>query len=248
VSGSGDYVVSIGLAIDHEPVLGAVYAPARDVLYAGAVGLGVTRNGEPAGFSARPVTEAVVAVSDTEHRRELRDSGLSGLTPSGSIAYKLARVAAGEADATFTINPRSEWDVAAGHALVRAAGGDFTTRDGVPIPYNQPSPRVRRGTLGGRPDVVAWLRGELDRLGVPETQLYLGADDAVFGLLGPQDAETLRGHAHLHVRHAGGRIESLVTLEPGEDGAGWRVTRAEGPQNRLSLLVRDLQREYGALS
>jgi len=41
----------------------------------------------------------------------------------GSVAYKLARVAAGLADATWTLNPKSEWDVAAGVALVEAAGG-----------------------------------------------------------------------------------------------------------------------------
>ncbi|WP_045233339.1 3'(2'),5'-bisphosphate nucleotidase CysQ family protein [Deinococcus pimensis] len=245
VSGTGDYVVSIGLAVDHEPVLGAVYAPARDVMYAGYVGAGVTRNGEPAGFSARPVAEAIVTVSDTEHTRELHAYDLPNLNPSGSIAYKLARIAAGEADATFTINPRSEWDIAAGHALVRAAGGDYTTRDGARIAYNQPRPRVRRGTLGGRPDVVAWLRGELARLAVPEQQQCLREGDAVYAMLGEEDARALRGHEHLHARHAGGRIEALVALA--REGGTWRVTRAEGRQAALSILVKDLQREYGAL-
>ena len=47
----------------------------------------------------------------------------------GSVAYKLALVAAGLADATWTLVPKNEWDVAAGAALVAAAGGEVWTLD-----------------------------------------------------------------------------------------------------------------------
>jgi len=62
--------------------------------------------------------------------------------PVGSIAYRLACVAAGFADATWTLDPRHEWDVAAGAALVLAAHGDVKTLDGNPLEFNRPIPCV----------------------------------------------------------------------------------------------------------
>jgi myo-inositol-1(or 4)-monophosphatase len=60
----------------------------------------------------------------------------------GSIAYRLAQVAAGYADATCTFEPRSEWDVAGGVALVHAAGGTVQMLDGSPVLFNKEVPRV----------------------------------------------------------------------------------------------------------
>ena len=245
VKGSPDYVVSIGLAVEGEPVLGVVYAPEPGDLYSGVVGEGVWKNGEPVGFSPRPLDQAIIAVSDTEYERELSASGLTHLQPSGSIAYKLARIAAGEADATFTINPRSEWDIAAGMALVRAAGGTVTRRSGSRIPLNATRPRIRRGLIGGRGDVVAWLADELKRLHIPEQQLFLRSGDSAWATLPEAEQANLRGHPHLHVRHAGGAVEALVTLE--RRGGGWEITRAEGRESPLRTLVHDLQRAYGRL-
>jgi myo-inositol-1(or 4)-monophosphatase len=58
----------------------------------------------------------------------------------GSVAYKLARVAAGMADATCTLVPKHEWDVAAGVALVLSAGGEVETLEGVPPEFNRCDP------------------------------------------------------------------------------------------------------------
>jgi myo-inositol-1(or 4)-monophosphatase len=55
----------------------------------------------------------------------------------GSVAYKLARVAAGLADATWTLVPKNEWDVAAGAALVMAGGGSVRTLDGSEPVFNR---------------------------------------------------------------------------------------------------------------
>ena len=56
--------------------------------------------------------------------------------PVGSVAYKFGLVAAGKAEATFTPRPRSEWDIAAGVAIVNAAGGRCTDRIGNPFKFN----------------------------------------------------------------------------------------------------------------
>jgi myo-inositol-1(or 4)-monophosphatase len=60
----------------------------------------------------------------------------------GSIAYKLARVAAGLSDATWSRGPKSEWDICAGTLLVQEAGGRIGNLDDTPIRFNRPFPKV----------------------------------------------------------------------------------------------------------
>ena len=64
------------------------------------------------------------------------------MSPTGSVAYKLAMVAAGKADATFTRSPKSEWDVASGAALIAEAGGTMTDIEGKPVRFNRPSVKL----------------------------------------------------------------------------------------------------------
>ena len=56
---------------------------------------------------------------------------------TGSVAYKLALIAAGRGDATFSLTPKNEWDVCAGAALLTEAGGRITDRYGKPLRFNQ---------------------------------------------------------------------------------------------------------------
>ena len=239
-TGSPDYCVSIGLAVGGEPVLGVVYAPAADELFSGVVGAGVRKNGESVGFSQR--TEYVISVSDTEFRRELHRHDLPGMAPSGSIALKLARIAAGEADVTFTMSPRSEWDIAAGHALVRAAGGDLRRRDGRAIRYNSGRPHIEQGILGGRLEAMNWLEGELEARHLPTAHLGLTPGDPAWTVLPPEDRTALAEHPSVFVRHAGGRALALLVVGPG--GA---VERAEGDAFHLERLTRDVTRALGTL-
>ena len=58
----------------------------------------------------------------------------------GSVAYKLALVSAGLADVTFTLTPKNEWDVAAGAALVKSAGGFVSTLEGTELTVNRRDP------------------------------------------------------------------------------------------------------------
>ncbi|GHF99932.1 3'(2'),5'-bisphosphate nucleotidase CysQ [Deinococcus piscis] len=227
--GSPDYCVSIGLAVAGEPVLGVIYAPETDELFSGALGLGAFKNGQPAlHHSAAPY---VIATSVTETDRELKDLPLAGMRPSGSTALKLARIAAGEADATFTMSPRAEWDIAAGHALLRAQGGDLTRRDGQPVRYNQPKPYLEQGLLAGHPAALAWLRAELLRLDVPNAVLAL-----------EPDAQGQRRH----VRRAGKR--ELAWLVTAQDERGETVVLDMGGDAfHLERLTRDVRRGRDSL-
>jgi myo-inositol-1(or 4)-monophosphatase len=103
--------------------------------------------------------KAVLVASRTEIQRgELddlvrlapgdRDWRLEGL---GSTAYKLARVAAGGADAFVSQRPKSEWDVCAGALLVEMAGGSATDVAGESFRYNQPDPAVSGVLASSRP-------------------------------------------------------------------------------------------------
>ncbi|WP_293909633.1 3'(2'),5'-bisphosphate nucleotidase CysQ [Deinococcus sp.] len=243
VEGSPDFCVSIGLSVNGEAVLGVVYAPAHQDLYLGVVGDGVWHNGTSSGFSARPPETAVIGVSDTEHKRELHQYPIRNMQPSGSIALKLALIASGALDATFTMSPRSEWDIAAGMALIRAAGGVTTRRGGAAIALNSPQPSIRRGLVAGRLDVVQWLERELWRLAVPEQQLALVPSDATWTLLSEADQGTLPGGEALHIRHAAGRLTALILLEAAEHGLS--VVRAEGDAADLRVLSRDVTRFAG---
>jgi myo-inositol-1(or 4)-monophosphatase len=123
-----EYAVSVALVEDGVPVLGAVYSPLNHELYAAVKGQGALLNGRPIHcdhrLSGRPVVE--VSRSDIEKGRFAAFANDLDLRPCGSIAYKLARAAAGQADSTLSITPKNEWDIAGGVLLVSEAGGRVT--------------------------------------------------------------------------------------------------------------------------
>lgn len=251
VEGTADFCVSIGLVVGGEPVLGVVYAPVHDELFSGVpdqgdVLGGVWKNGVPSGFSPRTGGEAILAVSDTEYERELKDYPLRHLKPSGSIALKLARIAAGEADATFTMSPRSDWDIAAGMALVAAAGGVVTRRDGSPILLGSAQPYLRRGLIGGRRDLLPLLAAQLRAVSLPEQVHAVTPEDADVWALLPAGLPT----GTVHLRHAltpQGDVLLALEVVQGEAGNA-TVVHQQGQTHHLHMLRRDMVRMYGRLA
>ena len=134
-----EYTVSIGLAVQRKAVLGVVYNPRRKVLFAGYLGAGVTFNGSPVQTTnVSEVATARIAVSRTElHKGNFANSQPPLSRPLSSMAYKLARVAAGMDDAVISLKPRKEWGTCAGVALVLAARGRATLLDGSEIQFNR---------------------------------------------------------------------------------------------------------------
>ena len=144
VAGIPEWSISIGLFEDGLPVAGGVHHPATGEIFLGTVENGVTLNGESApAREPKRIAETLVLASRSEVRRgewaHLQSAPFQ-VCPIGSVAYKLARVAAGLADATWTLLPKHEWDVAAGVALVCAAGGMVRTLDGHFPLFNRPEP------------------------------------------------------------------------------------------------------------
>jgi len=158
VEGIPQWSVSIGLVEDGQPVAGGILNPATHQLVLGAVGHGVALNGEPRTVSGRESLEgAVVLASNSEIRRGEWDrfagQGIE-VRPCGSVAYKLAMVAAGLVDATWTLVPKNEWDVVAGVALVRAAGGIIEPMGEADRAFNRPS-TLLEGLLAYPPQLQA---------------------------------------------------------------------------------------------
>jgi myo-inositol-1(or 4)-monophosphatase len=165
VSGIPEWCVSIGLVEDGRPVAGGIYNPATDELFVGAIDCGITYNGQPARPSQKTSLEgALVLASRSEVKRgewkQFENIGFQ-IRPMGSVAYKLACVAAGLADVTFTLTPKNEWDVAAGVALVESAGGFERTLDGSRLSCNHRSPLLS-GLMAAGPFLGQELTALLD--------------------------------------------------------------------------------------
>mgnify|MGYP003624656564 CR=1 FL=1 len=143
LAGRSDYSVSIALLVDRQPVLGAVGAPAQGMQVVGGVGHGVQVTGEPDWQFPADSSQPRVLGSRSEMRRGDWDhvEQQVSMQPVGSIAYMLAAVAAGSADATWTKHPKHEWDVAAGAALIRAANGECWLPRGGHLLWNRNRPR-----------------------------------------------------------------------------------------------------------
>lgn len=142
VEGIPEWCVSIGYIENQHAVAGGILSPATDQKILGSLETGVTLNGDPVRPRNSPSpAEAVVAASRSEIRRgewkQYEDREWT-LRPMGSVAFKMALVAAGEIDATWTLVPKNEWDVAAATALVEASGGRvFVPNHGAPH-FNRP--------------------------------------------------------------------------------------------------------------
>jgi myo-inositol-1(or 4)-monophosphatase len=168
VSGIPEWCVSIGLVVDGEPVAGGICNPVTGETIVGARGAGVTLNGRPAGVTERSrLAGARVVASRSEVKRgewQGYREDLFEIRPMGSVAYKLGLVAAGLVDATWTLTPKHEWDVAAGVALVLAAGGAIVTGAPEETRFNRPRPRLTR-LIAANPILIPEIEAEIARRG-----------------------------------------------------------------------------------
>ena len=144
VRGGDDYTVNIGLIEQGAPKLGVVFAPATGRLHGGCVGEGAWLD-EGAGRSpihTRARGEQLTAVASKSHLNQATIDyleaavGTCGYVSIGS-SLKFCILAEGKADIYPRAAPTSEWDTAAGHAVLLAAGGLVEGPDGSPLRYGK---------------------------------------------------------------------------------------------------------------
>lgn len=165
IAGHNDYTVNVALVTDGRPLLGVISAPALGLLWRGVVGSGAERMSLSPDVATRDASRtkirprhrpdgqwvAAVSRSHGDPRTEafINDRGGATRLPIGS-ALKFCRVAEGAADVYPRLSGISEWDIAAGHAILEAAGGTVTDSRGQPIRFGQ-----RKGDFAV-PEFIAW--------------------------------------------------------------------------------------------
>jgi 3'(2'), 5'-bisphosphate nucleotidase len=158
VRGDPNFTVNIGLIQDRRPVAGAVCAPAsEETWFTGPSGAMKRRMGEIAAVPVQvrpwPQGEAVALVSHTMKEETAaalaREYGFDLRTPMDS-SVKFCRIAEGEADIYPRHGPTSEWDIAAAHAVLEAAGGTVVATDGEPFLYGKADQAFKNGWFVAR--------------------------------------------------------------------------------------------------
>ena len=175
IKGRREFTINVGLIEERRPVFGLIYAPALSELY---VTLGADRvamaHVDPATEAQRlsdiplqpirtrvPDPHAIGALTSQSHLNRTTTEFLDGYKVierrAVASSLKFALLAKGDADVYPRVGPTSEWDTAAGHAILVAAGGTVTRLDGTPLFYGNAERRFEN------PDFVAWGRGPLPR-------------------------------------------------------------------------------------
>jgi 3'(2'),5'-bisphosphate nucleotidase len=148
---SGEFTVNIGLIENGAPIAGVVYAPAIGALYSGGDGRAfhtrcdadtVSRAGarEPIHVSKGAQMRALTSRSAVSEALETFLAGIGAERRAISSSLKLCLVASGEAELYPRFGPVNEWDIAAGHAIVSAAGGGLMLRRGGRMTYGEKAP------------------------------------------------------------------------------------------------------------
>lgn len=143
--GIPEYAISVALVEDGRPILACVYNPETNELFHAEKDQGAWLNGEKIVCSALPADQLLLLASRSECDRGewSKFQAQHQVKIVGSIAYKLALVAAGKAHATFSLGPKHEWDIAAGVLLVLEAGGVVTDQLKNEFVFNQEKVKVR---------------------------------------------------------------------------------------------------------
>lgn len=145
INGNGEFTVNIALIKDGQPIIGAINVPAKNETYwtdENGNALFESAEGKQSQINCKaPDADGLVVVASRSHRDEATDELLSHLkvkdAKAAGSSLKLCLVAKGEADLYPRLGRTMEWDIAAGHAILAAAGGKILRMDGTPLTYGK---------------------------------------------------------------------------------------------------------------
>jgi myo-inositol-1(or 4)-monophosphatase len=136
-----EFAVSIALVENNRPILGVIYNPMTKDLFQTIKGQGAWHNGKDIQVKQHDTnSKPHLFISKSEYKRGEWEpyQDIFHLTPRGGAAFKMSGVAQGLADGCFTLSPKNEWDICAGHIIIEEAGGIVCHLDGSEITYNKP--------------------------------------------------------------------------------------------------------------
>jgi myo-inositol-1(or 4)-monophosphatase len=158
VEGVPEFAVSIALVVEGRPVVACVYQPTTRECFRARAGAGAWLGAERLAVSQRSsLAQSLLLSSRTEMKRGQIESFralFARVEPVGSVALKLALIAAGRADLWISVAPKHEWDVCAGDLLVREAGGTFRELARGERRYNQADLLLRPPLAAGPAGLV----------------------------------------------------------------------------------------------
>lgn len=140
IDGNPEFGVSIGLLHNNHPHLGVILNPATGDIFWAEKSFGCYHNGKPVqtlDYSGEGLVEVLASRTEFGRGEWQAYEELVQVNPVGGSAFKLGLVASGQAHGCWTLKPKSEWDICAGHALVEEAGGSISDASGKPLTYNQ---------------------------------------------------------------------------------------------------------------
>jgi len=150
VARTGQFSVHVALAVAGEAVVGVMYQPVAQALFAARQGGGAWRNGERIHVSDRR-SDLRIGVSrmvvNPRLARFLADAGLDRHVVPMGASTRHGAIAAGELDATIILSGDFQWDTAAPEVVIREAGGMLTDGDGLPFRYNLREVAHPRGSI-----------------------------------------------------------------------------------------------------
>ena len=158
IEGVPNFVVSIALVENGDPIVGVLYNPVTKETFTAAKGEGAFLNGKSILCTAKEnVSEMVILNSRSETRRGLWKSygnTFGELKAIGSVAYKLGLTAAGQADIFASLRPKNEWDICAGNCIINEAGGKLIDLNGNRVVFNREKTLIEPGLIAGNIDAV----------------------------------------------------------------------------------------------
>ncbi len=158
IEGIPNFVVSIALVENGNPIMGILYNPVTSELFSAFKGDGAKLNEKPIKCIANEnLNEMVILNSRSETKNGLWkqfDDVFAELKPIGSVAYKLGLTAAGRADIFASLRPKNEWDICAGNCIINEAGGKLIDLHGNVRKYNLEKTILEPGLIAGKIEAV----------------------------------------------------------------------------------------------
>ncbi|MCP4355887.1 MAG: 3'(2'),5'-bisphosphate nucleotidase CysQ [Proteobacteria bacterium] len=151
IKGLDTFTISIGLLEHGFPVLGVIYNPARDQMFTSLRGHGVFLNGQRMASKVQSLENSLLLMPMDSKKEEISQkimSKVSQFEEIGSIAYRMALIAAGQADMTFVHHEVHLWDIAAGITMLEEQNFDIRTLDGNHLNYNISDENIGKDTGG----------------------------------------------------------------------------------------------------